>query len=129
MERHNLTEEQYQRIEHLLPGRVGSVGRPVADNRLFLHAVLWIDKTGVPWRDLPSYFGKWNSVYKRYEAWCRKGLWSTIMAVLAADADVEAVAIDSTVVRAHQNASGAQKKRVRRSKVGNRRRWGVREAA
>ena len=50
MERHNLTEEQYRRIAHLLPGRPGSVGRPAADNRRFLHAVLWSETTGVPWR-------------------------------------------------------------------------------
>ena len=129
MERHNLTDEQYQRIEHMLPGRPGSVGKPAKDNRKFVHAVLWIGRTGVPWRDLPSYFGKWNSVFKRYNAWCVKGRWTAIMAVLAADADTEAVAIDSTAARAHQHAAGALKKGLRQRKAGIPRRWAVRVAA
>jgi transposase len=129
MERPNLTDAQFKRIEHLLPGRPGSVGKPAKDNRKFVHAVLWIGKTGVPWRDLPSYFGKWNSVFKRYDSWCRKGTWSAIMAALSTDADTEALAIDSTAVRAHQNAAGAEKKGFRPSKAGIPRRWAVRVAA
>src|SRR5207302_1602043 len=78
---------------------------------LFVDAVLWIGKTGAPWRDLPERFGKWNSVWKRFDRWCRKGTWQQMFAVLG-DPDLEWLILDSTVIRAHPHAAGAKKKRM-----------------
>ena len=80
------------------------------DNRLFVDAVLWIAKTGAPWRDLPERFGKWNSVWRRFDRWARKGVWRKVFEALQ-DPDLEWMILDSTVVRAHQHAAGAGKKR------------------
>jgi transposase len=107
-----LRDEQFERIAQLLPGKVRDPGRTAADNRLFVEAVLWIARTGCPWRDLPSEFGPWNSVYQRFARWSRQGLWHELFAKLAEDADFEEIFIDSTIVRAHQHAAGAPKKRV-----------------
>jgi putative transposase len=75
-------------------------------------AILWIARTGCPWRDLPQYFGHWNNVYKRFARWCETGVWETVFAELSAGGDFEMVMLDSTIVRAHQHAAGAQTKRV-----------------
>ncbi len=68
-------------------------------------APLWIAKTGAPWRDLPERFGPWNSVWKRFDRWAKKGVWKRVFQALQ-DPDLEWVIIDSTVVRAHQHAAG-----------------------
>jgi transposase len=109
MYRHAATDEQYQRVQHLLPGRRGQQGRPARDNRLFLDAVLWIGKTGVPWRDLPERFGRWNSVCRRFSRWAKSGVWLKVFAALQ-EPDLEWLLLDSTIVRAHQHAAGAEKK-------------------
>ena len=101
MPRINLREDHWERIEHLLPGKV--------DKRLFVEAVLWMARSGAPWRDLPEEFGRWNSVYKRFARWEKRGVWQRVFAELANDADFEEVFIDSTVIRVHQHASGAHK--------------------
>jgi transposase len=79
------------------------------DNRLFVDAVLWIGKTGAPWRDLPERFGKSNSVWRRFDRWATKGVWLRIFEALK-DPDLEWLILDSTVIRAHQHAAGAVKK-------------------
>ena len=106
MRRHEISQESWERIEDLLPGRAGDVGVTAADNRLFVNAVYWVLKTGAPWRDLPSRFGRWNSVFQRFNRWSKKGVWRRIAEVLSDDPDLEWVMIDSTVVRAHQHAAG-----------------------
>lgn len=106
-----LRNDQWKRIEPLLQGKAGDRGRTGADNRLFVEAVLWMARTGAPWRDLPAHFGPWNSVFRRFSRWADKGVWQTIFAKLSEDADFEEVFLDSTIVRAHQHASGASKKR------------------
>ena len=111
MVRRMLRDDQFERIASLLPGRPGSRGRPAADNREFVEAVLWVARTGSPWRDLPEEFGGWNSVYKRFARWSQAGIWHGVFAELASDADFEEIFIDSTIVRAHQHAAGAPKKR------------------
>ena len=86
-------------------------GRSGANNRLFIEAVLWIARTGSPWRDLPAAFGPWNSIYVRFARWADKNVWQNILAVLRDDADFDEVFIDSTIVPAHQHAAGAAKKK------------------
>jgi transposase len=110
MERDMLRDDQWQRVAHLLPGKVTDPGRTAGDNRLFLEAVLWVLRTGSPWRDLPERFGQWNSVYQRFKRWSVRGVWLRVFTELAKDADFEEVYLDATVVRAHQHASGAEKK-------------------
>lgn len=105
-----LREDQYERIAAVLPGKPGDPGRSAKDNRLFIEAVLWVARTGSPWRDLPSEFGEWNSVYQRFARWSNKGVWQRVFAELAKDADFEEVFLDTTIVRAHQHAAGAPKK-------------------
>ena len=109
-----LRNEQWRRIEAMLPGKVTDRGRTAADNRLFVEAVLWIARTGAPWRDLPPEFGSWNSVYVRFARWSNKGVWQRVFSELAKDSDLQAVFLDSTIVRAHQHAAGARKKTDRK---------------
>jgi transposase len=125
--RHAITDEQWQRIKDLLPGRPGSPGRNAADNRLFVDAVLWIGKTGAPWRDLPARFGNWNSVWRRFDRWSQKGAWRKVFLELG-DPDLEWLILDSTTVRAHQHAAGAKKSPTAPAGRPSRR-WGAAGAA
>jgi len=107
--RYELTDGEYSRIEHLLPGRAGSRSRPAEDNRRFLNGVLWIARSGSAWRDLPERYGKWNTVYQRFLRWAQAGRWQQIFEALQ-QPDLDWIMLDSTVVRAHQHAAGAQKR-------------------
>ena len=106
--RRELTSLQWARISNLVPGKKGDRGRTGEDNRLFVDAVLWILRTGAPWRDLPRAFGNWNSVFVRFNRWSRKGVWENLFKVLSEDPDFEHVMIDATIIRAHQHAAGAK---------------------
>lgn len=106
--RHALSDEQFARIEALLPGRPGSPGRTARDNRLFLDAVVWIARTGAPWADLPERFGKHDTVYQRFRRWARQGHWQSIFEALQ-HPEAEWIMLDSSVVRAHQHGAGAKK--------------------
>ena len=106
--RHAISDDDWKRIEHLLPGRPGQHGKVAKDNRLFLDAVLRIAKTGAPWRDLPERFSNWNSVWRRFDRWAKKGVWRQVFDALQ-DPDLEWVILDSTVVRAHHDAAAPQK--------------------
>jgi transposase len=114
MVRRWLRDDQWQRLESMLPGKAGDPGRTGEDNRLFIEAVLWVARTGSPWRDLPAEFGLWNSVYKRFGRWSNNGVWERAFAELVKDADFEEMFLDSTIVRAHQHSSGAAKKKARK---------------
>jgi putative transposase len=103
-----LDDEQWKRIERLCVGKPEDPGGTGADNRKFVEAVLWIARTGSPWRDLPSIFGKWNSVFVRFSRWSGGGVWQRILAALADDPDFEYLMLDSTIVRAHQHSAGAK---------------------
>ena len=92
----------------LIPGKPGDPGRTGNDNRLFVDAIVWMARTGTPWRDLSPFFGKWNSVWKRFRRWAKAGVWERIMAALADDPDFESVIIDGTIIRAHQHAAGGK---------------------
>ena len=109
--RHAISDADWARIENFLPGRPGQPGWLGRDNRLFVDAVLWIARTGAPWRDLPDRFGHWNSVWKRFDRWAAKGVWTTVFESLQ-DPDLEWLILDSTVIRAHPCAAGAKKKRT-----------------
>jgi transposase len=106
-----LTDSQWKRIEEMVRGKASDSGVTAVNNRRFVEAVLWIARTGAPWRDLPAEFGNWHSTYTRFSRWCKRGVWTRLMATLGRDSDLEALTIDSTVVRAHQHTAGAQKKR------------------
>jgi putative transposase len=108
MIRHRLTNEQWERIELLTPGKPGDPGRSGKDNRLFVDAIVWMARTGTPWRDIPPFFGKWNSVWKRFRRWAIAGVWERILAALADDPDFECIIIDGTIIRAHQHAAGGK---------------------
>lgn len=109
-----LRNDQWERIEHLLPGKASDRGVTAKDNRLFVEAVLWIARTGSPWRDLPPQLGSWHNVYTRFSRWGKSGVWQRIIEAVRTDADLQALLLDSTIVRAHQHAAGAQKKKVRK---------------
>ena len=119
MIRRQLTDAQWQRIEPLVPGKKGDRGRHGEDNRLFVDAVLWLVRAGAPWRDLPEQFGKWNSVFKRFRRWAKKGVWKRLFTELGENPDLnEYLIIDSTIVRAHQHASGAKKGGAKMRRLG-----------
>jgi transposase len=106
--RHAISDEQWDRIKGLLPSKSGDPGVTAKDNRLFIDAILWIAKTGAPWRDLPERFGKWDTIWKRFDRWAKKGVWDRVFRALQ-DSDLEWLLLDSTVIRAHQHAAGAKK--------------------
>jgi transposase len=91
-------------------------GRPAGNHRLVLDGVFWIARTGAPWRDLPEEFGKWSSVYRQFRRWSVAGLWDAMLEALNATeaAQSRVQMIDSTIVRAHQHASGAKRGLIKR---------------
>src|SRR5215218_6863277 len=107
MIRHRLTNEQWNRIAELIPGKPGDPGRTGDDNRLFVDAIVWMARTGAPWRGLSPCFGNWNSVHKRFRRWAKAGVWERILEALA-DPDLESVIIDGTIIRVHQRAAGGK---------------------
>jgi transposase len=111
MRRFELTDEQYQRIEHLLPGKPTDPGATARDNRLFIDAILWIARTGAPWPDLPERFGKYDTAYQRFNRWAKSAVVARVIEALGGAADLENLLIDSTVIPAHQHAAGAEKRR------------------
>jgi transposase len=123
LQRHAISDSDWERIKDLLPGRPGQSGWIAGNNRVFIDAVLWILKTGAPWRDLPERFGNWNSVWKRFDRWAFKGTWAIVFDVLQ-DPDLEWLALDSTIIRAHPCAAGAKKKRTE-PVVRTNKRWGA----
>jgi len=115
MERHALTDPQWDRFRPLLPPPPAGRGRPRRDDRLIVDAVLWRLATGVPWRDVPDRFGSWRTVYSRFRRWQRAGVWERALAALLAEGDAAGDLdwavhfLDGTTVRAHQHAAGAKK--------------------
>ena len=115
MERHALTDDQWERLRPLLPPPSSGRGRPRNDDRTVVEGILWRLATGVPWRDLPPHFGSWRTVYSRFRRWQRAGVWDRALAALQAEADARGELdwtlhfVDGTVVRAHQHAAGAKK--------------------
>ena len=112
--RYALRDDQWDKIKDLLPGSEQHVGVTAKDNRLFVEAVLYRYRAGIPWRDLPERFGAWKAVHTRFSRWAQSGVWERVFKTLSMDADNEYAMIDSTIVRAHQHSAGALKKTARR---------------
>jgi transposase len=110
-----LSNDQWTRIRGFLREDPRAYVGQEANCRRFVEATIWIMRSGAQWRLLPSEYGDWNAVYKRFSRWCEAGVWERMLAHFAEEADMESVMIDSTVVRAHPCAAGAQKKRRTRS--------------
>ena len=106
--RRELSDRQWEPIAPLLPPERGRWARPAKDNRLMVNAILWILRTGAPWRDLPSEYGPWNSVYTRFSRWSKAGIWQKVLEVLSQDRDGEAYMLESLLIRAHQHSAGAK---------------------
>lgn len=121
--RYELTAAQWRRIELLLPGKAGDPGRTAQDNLTFVNGVLWVLRSGAHWHDLPERYGKWKTLHKRFTRWAKAGVWEKVFDHLIEDPDNAYVALDSTLVRAHQQAAtgkgGGQK--------GGTRLWGAPE--
>ena len=106
--RHELTDSQWKEIKTLLPGKSSDPGKTAADNRRFVNAVLFVLKTGIPWADLPARYGKHNTLWKRFDRWCAKGVWERVFHDLGEEELIEEmteVHLDSSTVKAHQTAS------------------------
>lgn len=118
--RYELSPAQWRRIEGLLPGKAGDPGRSGQDNRLFVNGVLWVLRSGAHWHDIPERYGKWKTLHQRFRRWSKAGVWERVFADLIEDPDNNYVMLDSTLVRAHQQAAtgkGGTKTRL----------WGVPE--
>jgi transposase len=105
MKRYELSEAQWQRIAPLLPGKASDPGRTGSDNRLFVNGCLWVLRSGAHWRDLPERYGKWKTLHKRFSRWARTGVWDEVFASLIKDRDNKYLMLDTTLVRAHQQAA------------------------
>src|SRR4051794_23897436 len=115
MRRLDVTDAQWQRLEPLLPPEKPRTGRPNHDHRRVVSGMLWIHRTGAPWRDLPERYGPVGTVSSRFYRWCRAGVWDRILSALQAEADARGEIdwdlhfVDATIVRAHQHAAGARR--------------------
>jgi transposase len=113
--RDELTDEQWQQLEPLLPAQKPNRGRPNLEHRTVINGILWILKPGAPWRDLPERYGKWQTVASRFYRWQQSGVWERIFAQLQQTKDRdgqinwEVHYVDGSIIRAHQHAAGAKK--------------------
>ena len=105
VKRYELSQVQWERIAGLLPGKAGDPGRTAGDNRLFVNGVLWVLRSGAHWCDLPERYGRWKTLHKRFSRWSKAGVWDRVFADLIKDRDNQYLMIDSTLVRAHQQAA------------------------
>ena len=105
VKRYELSDAQWTRICELLPGKKSDPGRTGRDNRLFVNGCLWVLRSGAHWHDLPERYGKWKTLHKRFTRWAKAGVWDRVFKVLTADRKNEYLMLDSTLVRAHQQAA------------------------
>lgn len=122
MERFVLTDAQWAKMEPQCLGKPTDPGRSGRDNRLFVEAILWIVRTGSPWRDLPASFGKWNTVFKRYRDWVKADVFARVFEACTDEPDLEYAMVDATIVKVHRHGQGAkggtQNQAIGRSKGG-----------
>ena len=117
--RHALRDDQWERIKDILPGKPSDVGVTAKDNRLFVEAVLYRYKTGIPWRDLPERFGDFRVIHTRFSRWSKKGVWKQVFNQLSEQSDDEYAMLDATIVKAHQHSAGKKRDQaIGRSKGG-----------
>jgi len=109
--RYELSEHEWESVKDLLPPENTGRGRPSKPNRDMLNGIVWITKSGAPWRDLPERFGPWQTVYERFTVWSNKNVFEEIFDILNIDADLQDLSIDSTSCKVHQHAAGAKKGR------------------
>ncbi len=113
MHRGDLTNRQWERLAPLLPPQKPKTGRPAHDHRPSINGILWLLRTGAPWRDLPAHYGPWQTVASRFYRWRKAGIWQQILEALQQQADASGERDwtvhygDATVIRAHQHAAGA----------------------
>jgi transposase len=107
-ERFVISDRSWAIIEPLVPGTVRDAGVAAKDTRLFLEAVLWRVRVGGLWRDLPTGFGEWNRVFRRFRRWAQAGVFQRIFEAVSDEADFEYALIDGTIISVHQKASGAK---------------------
>ena len=116
MNRRDITNEQWERLRPLLPPQKPHRGRPNVDHRRIINGILWLDRTGAPWRDMPKDYGPWQTIATRFYRWRRAGIWDRILTALQERDDRKGKLdwhlhhVDGTIVRAHQHAAGAQKR-------------------
>ena len=127
--RGELTDQEWERLEPLLPAEKPETGRPNVDHRRIINGILWRERTGAPWRDLPERYGPWSTVYSRFWRWREAGIWDRIFAAIQQEADAAGEVdwsvhfVDGSVIRAHQHAAGAK------GGLQKPRRWGAARAA
>lgn len=110
LRRYELTDDEWNRIADLLPVETtGKPGRPRKDNRMILNGMVWIARSGAPWRDLPERYGPWETVYSRFRKWIDDGILDNIFRVLKLEAELEELSMDASIVQAHQHSAGAKK--------------------
>jgi len=108
--RYEISDEEWEIIKDLLPPeRTGKPGRPAGDNRNALNGILWIARSGAAWRDLPERYGSWSTLYDRFRVWEKLNVFEEIFKQLSVDADMQDLAMDGTIVKAHQDSAGAKK--------------------
>ena len=119
--RHDISDRGWKLLEPHLPRRKGTRGVSARDNRLFINAVLWILRTGAPWRDLPPDYGGWKNTHRRFCRWRDKGVWEHLLEILVAEPDFEWLMIDASYIKAHPHATGARggNQDMRRTKGGS----------
>ena len=105
--RHDISDQIWERLSPHLPGRAGAWGGNARDNRQFVNAVLWILRTGAPWRDLPPDYGSWSNTHRRFIRWRDKGIWESLLEQIIEEPDFEWLMIDATHVKVHPHAAGA----------------------
>ena len=117
--RYEISDEEWERVKDFLPAeRSGKPGRPCRiDNRTALNAMLWINRSGAAWRDLPERYGKWQTFYDRFRTWAESGVFQRVFEVLTVDADMQDLPIDSTSIKVHQSAAGAKKGQTMRKSI------------
>ena len=110
LRRYELTDEEWLRIEPLLPPEnTGKQGRPRKDNRIIMNGIVWLARSGAPWRDLPERYGSWKTVYSRFRKWIDDGILDNIFRILSLEAELEELSIDASIIQTHQHSAGAKK--------------------
>ncbi len=123
--RHDISDRAWELLKNHLPGQKGKRGGQARDNRQFINAVIWILRTGAPWRDLPPDYGDWKNTHRRFCRWRDKGVWEMLFNLFVRDPDFEWLMIDASYIKVHPHATGAKggNQAMGRTKGGSTRRY------